>query len=188
MCLLRSRCRFSVIQYCCFVLFSKNDLAYKHTMCKAVWHDLMKTGLQTSQDARFYALSSRFDDFSNKGEPLVVQFTVKHEQSIDCGGGYVKVFPSDLKQEAMHGDSVYNLMFGTMGSSGSSSGWVPHRWVRWISDFCVQVLIFADPAQRKFTSSSTTRARTIWLTKTSDARWVIDWLCNTLVFLSFLRN
>uniref|UniRef100_A0A3Q2YIW7 Calreticulin n=1 Tax=Hippocampus comes TaxID=109280 RepID=A0A3Q2YIW7_HIPCM len=69
-------------------------------------------GLQTSQDARFYALSSRFDDFSNKGQPLVVQFTVKHEQSIDCGGGYVKVFPSDLKQEDMHGDSVYNLMFG----------------------------------------------------------------------------
>uniref|UniRef100_A0A3Q3XDD3 Calreticulin n=1 Tax=Mola mola TaxID=94237 RepID=A0A3Q3XDD3_MOLML len=40
-------------------------------------------GLQTSQDARFYALSSRFDDFSNQGKPLVIQFTVKHEQNID---------------------------------------------------------------------------------------------------------
>ncbi len=70
------------------------------------------TGLQTSQDARFYALSTRFDDFSNKGEPLVIQFTVKHEQSIDCGGGYIKLFPSDLSQEDMHGDSVYNIMFG----------------------------------------------------------------------------
>ncbi|XP_071384082.1 calreticulin [Centroberyx affinis] len=69
-------------------------------------------GLQTSQDARFYSLSSRFDDFNNKGQPLVIQFTVKHEQSIDCGGGYIKLFPSDLNQEDMHGDSKYNIMFG----------------------------------------------------------------------------
>lgn len=69
-------------------------------------------GLQTSQDARFYAISSRFDSFSNEGKPLVIQFTVKHEQKIDCGGGYVKVFPADLDQSAMHGDSQYYLMFG----------------------------------------------------------------------------
>ncbi|TSN76567.1 Calreticulin [Bagarius yarrelli] len=69
-------------------------------------------GLQTSQDAHFYAISSRFEDFSNKDQPLVLQFTVKHEQSIDCGGGYIKLFPSGLKQEEMHGDSTYNIMFG----------------------------------------------------------------------------
>uniref|UniRef100_A0A8C1NV47 Calreticulin n=1 Tax=Cyprinus carpio TaxID=7962 RepID=A0A8C1NV47_CYPCA len=69
-------------------------------------------GLQSSQDAHFYALSSRFADFSNKDQPLVIQFSVKHEQSIDCGGGYIKLFPSDLKQEDMHGDSTYNIMFG----------------------------------------------------------------------------
>ena len=70
------------------------------------------TGLQTSQDARFYALSSRFEPFSNEGKPLVIQFSVKHEQKIDCGGGYVKVFPSDQDQTDMHGDSKYYLMFG----------------------------------------------------------------------------
>ncbi|CAL8255817.1 unnamed protein product [Merluccius merluccius] len=69
-------------------------------------------GLQTSQDARFYAVSSRFEPFSNEGKPLVVQFTVKHEQKIDCGGGYVKVFPADLDQTNMHGDSQYYIMFG----------------------------------------------------------------------------
>ncbi|XP_051723636.1 calreticulin 3b [Ctenopharyngodon idella] len=69
-------------------------------------------GLQTSQDARFYATSARFDSFSNEDKPLVVQFTVKHEQKIDCGGGYVKVFPADLNQADMHGDSQYYLMFG----------------------------------------------------------------------------
>lgn len=70
------------------------------------------SGLQTSQDARFYASSARFEPFSNEGKPLVIQFTVKHEQKIDCGGGYVKVFPSDLEQTNMHGESSYYIMFG----------------------------------------------------------------------------
>lgn len=69
-------------------------------------------GLQTSQDARFYAMSARFEPFSNEGKTLVIQFTVKHEQKIDCGGGYVKIFPSDLDQAEMHGDSQYYIMFG----------------------------------------------------------------------------
>lgn len=30
-------------------------------------------GLQTSQDARFYALSNKFTPFSNKDKPLVIQ-------------------------------------------------------------------------------------------------------------------
>lgn len=51
----------------------------------------MFLGLKTTQDAKFYAISAKFDSFSNEGKALVVQFTVKHEQKIDCGGGYVKV-------------------------------------------------------------------------------------------------
>ncbi|KAG7264182.1 hypothetical protein CRUP_009736 [Coryphaenoides rupestris] len=69
-------------------------------------------GLQTSQDARFYAVSNRFEPFSNADKPLVIQFTVKHEQKIDCGGGYVKIFPAGLDQANMHGDSQYYIMFG----------------------------------------------------------------------------
>jgi len=69
-------------------------------------------GIQTSQDARFYGLSAKFTPFSNKGKTLVIQFTVKHEQTIDCGGGYAKVFPSTLDQSDMHGDSPYFIMFG----------------------------------------------------------------------------
>lgn len=69
-------------------------------------------GIQTSQDARFYALSRKFTPFSNKDNSLVVQFTVKHEQNIDCGGGYVKVFDCSLEQKDMHGESPYQIMFG----------------------------------------------------------------------------
>ncbi|XP_045446075.1 calreticulin [Melitaea cinxia] len=69
-------------------------------------------GLQTSEDARFYALSRKFEPFSNEGKNLVVQFTVKHEQDIDCGGGYLKVFDCKLDQKDMHGESPYEIMFG----------------------------------------------------------------------------
>lgn len=69
-------------------------------------------GLQTSQDARFYAVSRKFTPFSNKEKSLVLQFSVKHEQNIDCGGGYLKVFDCSLEQTNMHGESPYLIMFG----------------------------------------------------------------------------
>jgi len=69
-------------------------------------------GIKTSQDARFYALSTKFPKVSNRGKKLVVQFTVKHEQGIDCGGGYVKLSPSDTNQEDFHGETPYKIMFG----------------------------------------------------------------------------
>ena len=49
------------------------------------------SGIQTSENAKFYARSAKFESFSNEGKTIVIQFTVKHEQKIDCGGGYVKV-------------------------------------------------------------------------------------------------
>jgi len=69
-------------------------------------------GIKTSQDAKFYGLSATHDKFSNEGKNLVVQFTVKHEQNIDCGGGYVKMFPCEFDGKDMHGETPYNIMFG----------------------------------------------------------------------------
>jgi calreticulin len=70
-------------------------------------------GLQTTQDARFYAISSKFPaPFSNEGKDLVVQFSVKFPQKIDCGGGYIKVAGSDVDQSKWGGDSPYHIMFG----------------------------------------------------------------------------
>jgi calreticulin len=70
-------------------------------------------GIQTSQDARFYSLGTKFNKkFSNDGKTLVVQFSVKHEQNIDCGGGYVKLMPHSADLEDFHGDTQYNIMFG----------------------------------------------------------------------------
>jgi calreticulin len=70
-------------------------------------------GLSTTQDARFYAASAKFPKpFSNEGKDLVIQFSVKFPQTIDCGGGYVKVLASTVDQEKFGGDSPYNIMFG----------------------------------------------------------------------------
>ncbi|GAB1603116.1 calreticulin-like [Argonauta hians] len=69
-------------------------------------------GLKTTQDAKFYGISAKFDKFNNENQPLVIQFTVKHEQNIDCGGGYVKVYSDDIDQQNLHGDTPYHIMFG----------------------------------------------------------------------------
>jgi len=69
--------------------------------------------LRTSQDAKFYAISSEMaTTVDTKGKSLVVQLAVAHPQSIDCGGGYLKVVRDSLKQEDFKGDSEYGIMFG----------------------------------------------------------------------------
>jgi len=69
-------------------------------------------GLQTQSDARHYAISAEFPEFSNKDKTLVLQFTLKQEQNIDCGGGYLKIHPALFQQQSYDGDSEYNIMFG----------------------------------------------------------------------------
>ncbi|KAG9439040.1 hypothetical protein H6P81_019205 [Aristolochia fimbriata] len=84
---------------------------WKHTSGK--WsgdHD--DKGIQTGEDYRFYAISAEFPEFSNKGRTLVFQFSVKHEQKLDCGGGYMKLLSSHIDQKSFGGDTPYSIMFG----------------------------------------------------------------------------
>jgi len=70
-------------------------------------------GLQTSQDAKFYGIASKFTEpFDNTDDTMVVQFSVKHEQNIDCGGGYLKIYGEDVDLSSLDSDSPYNIMFG----------------------------------------------------------------------------
>jgi len=69
-------------------------------------------GLKTAQDAKFYQLSAAFPDFNNDGKDLIFQFSVKHEQNIDCGGGYLKILPKGFDGASFNGDTPYNVMFG----------------------------------------------------------------------------
>ncbi|KAJ3276639.1 hypothetical protein HDV01_004172 [Terramyces sp. JEL0728] len=69
--------------------------------------------LKTTQDAKFYAISAKFDEvFDHKDKDFIVQFSAKFEQNIDCGGGYVKIMPPGFNPEEFNGDTVYNIMFG----------------------------------------------------------------------------
>jgi len=86
---------------------------FKHTAGDFFGDAEEDKGLQTGEDARFYAISSKIaTPFSNEGKDLVVQFSVKHQQNIDCGGGYIKLLTSSLDQKAFNGDSPYMIMFG----------------------------------------------------------------------------
>jgi len=77
-----------------------------------IFADENDKGLVTSQDAKFYAMSAKHEEFSNAEKEIVYQFSVKHAQQIDCGGGYIKIFPASFEPEELHGESDYNIMFG----------------------------------------------------------------------------
>lgn len=69
-------------------------------------------GLKLTEDARFYAVSKKFPTpISNDGKHFVVSFSLKNEQRMQCGGGYIKI-ASEMDQEKFNGDSDYWLMFG----------------------------------------------------------------------------
>jgi len=71
---------------------------------------LYNAGIQTSEDYRFYAISAEFPEFSNKDKTLVFQFNVKHEQKLDCGGGYMKLLSGEIDQKKFGGDTPYRFV------------------------------------------------------------------------------
>lgn len=84
---------------------------FKHTAGK--WAaDPDDKGLQTYTDARHYAISAKIPEFSNKNRILVVQYSIKIEQDIECGGGYIKLLSGYVNQKKFGGDTPYSFMFG----------------------------------------------------------------------------
>lgn len=74
--------------------------------------DAEDKGLKTMQDAKFYAISKEMPEFDNDGKTLVFQFSVKHEQKMDCGGAYMKLMGPGVDQANFQGSSDYQIMFG----------------------------------------------------------------------------
>ncbi|KAL2507141.1 Calreticulin-3 [Forsythia ovata] len=84
---------------------------FKHTAGK--WAaDSDDKGIQTYKDAKHYAISAKIPEFSNKNRTLVVQYSIKFEQDIECGGGYIKLHSGYVNQKKFGGDTPYSLMFG----------------------------------------------------------------------------
>ncbi|KAL7472450.1 hypothetical protein ACHAXS_012802 [Conticribra weissflogii] len=104
---------------------------WKHTAGE--WHGAADDkGIQTSQDARFYGLSAPMTKAFNSSEKkdLVIQYTVKHEQKIDCGGAYIKLLPGgdNFDAKKFGGDTPYAVMFGPdiCGSSNKRTHVILH--------------------------------------------------------------
>jgi calreticulin len=105
--------------------------AWKHTAGE--WYgDETDKGVQTSEDARFYSLSAPLTKkfTSSKNGELVIQYSVKHEQKLDCGGAYIKLMPGGKKFDAdkFGGDTPYGIMFGPdiCGSSNRKTHVILH--------------------------------------------------------------
>eukprot|EP00252_Welwitschia_mirabilis_P014756 TRINITY_DN3269_c0_g1_i1.p1 TRINITY_DN3269_c0_g1~~TRINITY_DN3269_c0_g1_i1.p1 ORF type:complete len:429 (-),score=84.28 TRINITY_DN3269_c0_g1_i1:193-1479(-) len=85
--------------------------SFKHSAGK--WAgDPDDKGIQTYPDARHYAISAKIPEFSNKNRTLVLQYSVKFEQDIECGGGYIKLLSGYVNQKKFSGDTPYSVMFG----------------------------------------------------------------------------
>jgi calreticulin len=80
------------------------------------WYgDVKDKGIQTSEDARFYGISAPLSKtITSKDKELVIQYSVKHEQKLDCGGAYIKLLSGGKKFDAkgFGGDTPYGVMFG----------------------------------------------------------------------------
>uniref|UniRef100_A0A5S6Q8K0 Calreticulin n=1 Tax=Trichuris muris TaxID=70415 RepID=A0A5S6Q8K0_TRIMR len=70
-------------------------------------------GLQTTENMHFYAISRNFDrPFNGLNKTLVLQFIVKHDQTLNCGGSYVKLLTADVQLDSFNKESPYGIMFG----------------------------------------------------------------------------
>ena len=63
--------------------------------------------IQTATDARHSAISAKIPEFSNKNRTLVLQYSIKLEQDIECGGGYIKLISGFVNQKKFGGDTPY---------------------------------------------------------------------------------
>ncbi|PON59113.1 Calreticulin/calnexin [Parasponia andersonii] len=67
---------------------------------------------KTSSDAKHFVISAKIPEFSNKNRTLVLQYSIRFEQEIECGGGYIKLLSGFVNQKKFGGDTPYSLMFG----------------------------------------------------------------------------
>ncbi|ONK67580.1 uncharacterized protein A4U43_C05F1510 [Asparagus officinalis] len=89
------------------------DAAGKWNHTSGNWSgDPNDKGIQTAEDYKYYAISAEFPEFSNEHRTLVFQFSVKHEQKLNCGGGYMKLLSGIIDQKNFGSDTPYSIMFG----------------------------------------------------------------------------
>ena len=72
-------------------------------------------GLVVKNPAAHHAISAKFPKkIDNKGKTLVVQYEVKLQKGLECGGAYMKLLQDNkkLQSEEFSNASPYIIMFG----------------------------------------------------------------------------
>nr|AAC37307.1 calreticulin [Bos taurus] len=90
------------------------DLKYKASKLSSIREALSMSKVGIIENFCFSEISFLQESIKSHGRRTLVGCSPwgHEEQNIDCGGGYVNVFPAGLDQTDMHGDSEYNIMFG----------------------------------------------------------------------------
>ena len=93
----------------------KHDQQGEFVWTKGKWFGdpEMAYGIQTSQDVKFYERSCKLPiPITTGAAPFVLQYSVKFEQVIDCGGGYIKLVGANYDEANFGGETPLLLMFG----------------------------------------------------------------------------
>jgi len=79
-------------------------------------------GLLLPEEAKHYGISTTFAPIEGKKDvPFVVQFEVKFQDGLTCGGSYIKLFYSGGQQASMFKDDTpYVVMFGPDKCGGTN--------------------------------------------------------------------
>jgi len=76
----------------------------------------LDVGLMTNGDHRFFGISGKLDKpyVSSPEKELVIQYSVKSDKKIECGGSYIKLLPGGDKFDTagFGGETDYSVMFG----------------------------------------------------------------------------
>lgn len=96
-----------------FISYGSLSQLMSYQIASVIKHVLTKhefSGIQTYNDAKHYAISAKIPEFSNKNRILVVQYSIKIEQDIECGGGYIKLLSGYVNQKKFGGDTPYRFV------------------------------------------------------------------------------
>ncbi|KAL6193485.1 hypothetical protein ACLB2K_034569 [Fragaria x ananassa] len=97
-----------------WIASAKDEYKGVWKLSKSEGHD--DYGLLVSEKARKYALVKELDEaVSLKGRTIVLQFEVRLQKSLECGGAYLKYLrPQEAgwRPEGFDNDSPYSIMFG----------------------------------------------------------------------------
>jgi calreticulin len=70
-------------------------------------------GLKTTEDSQFYAAYAKFDEpLDTCNKTVVLQFSVKNEHTLNCGGTYLKLSDVATDMTSYSGDTSFKILFG----------------------------------------------------------------------------